>query len=69
MRMPCLKHRPQRDAVITLPQEASNPGETGAAGAPSSIERVVIIVMENHTFDNHFGAFPGAAGITEPASE
>ncbi len=26
------------------------------------IEHVVIIVKENHTFDNYFGAFPGADG-------
>jgi transposase InsO family protein len=25
-----------------------------------AIEHVVIIVKENHTFDNYFGAFPGA---------
>ena len=27
-----------------------------------SIEHVVIIVKENHTFDNYFGRFPGADG-------
>ncbi len=27
------------------------------------IEHVVIIVKENHTFDNYFGTFPGANGI------
>jgi phospholipase C len=27
-----------------------------------AIEHVVIIVKENHTFDNYFGAFPGADG-------
>ena len=26
------------------------------------IEHVVIIVKENHTFDNYFGTFPGANG-------
>jgi phospholipase C len=26
------------------------------------IEHVVIIVKENHTFDHHFGTFPGADG-------
>ena len=28
------------------------------------IEHVVIIVKENHTFDNYFGTFPGADGVT-----
>jgi len=30
------------------------------------VEHVVIIVKENHTFDNYFGTFPGANGITLP---
>ncbi len=30
------------------------------------IKHVVVIMMENHTFDNLFGRFPGANGITEP---
>ncbi len=32
--------------------------------APSPIQHVVIIVKENHTFDNYFGSFPGANGVT-----
>ncbi len=30
----------------------------------SKIQHVVIIVKENHTFDNYFGTFPGANGNT-----
>jgi phospholipase C len=30
----------------------------------SPIQHVVIIVKENHTFDNYFGTFPGAEGTT-----
>jgi phospholipase C len=30
------------------------------------IEHVIIIVKENHTFDNYFGTFPGAVGATLP---
>jgi phospholipase C len=30
------------------------------------IQHVVIIVKENHTFDNYFGTFPGAAGVPLP---
>jgi phospholipase C len=30
------------------------------------IQHVVIIFKENHTFDNYFGAFPGAAGAKLP---
>jgi len=36
-------------------------------GQPTTpISHVVIIMMENHTFDNMFGRFPGANGISEP---
>jgi len=30
------------------------------------IQHVVIITKENHTFDNYFGAYPGAAGAALP---
>jgi len=33
---------------------------------PGKIQHVVIIVKENHTFDNYYGTFPGADGVTEP---
>ncbi len=35
-----------------------------AAAGVSPIEHVIIIVKENHTFDNYFGRFPGAEGAT-----
>jgi phospholipase C len=34
--------------------------------AQNSIEHVVIILRENHTFDNYFGTFPAANGVTLP---
>jgi phospholipase C len=34
----------------------------------SPIEHVVIIVKENHGYDNYFGAYPGGDGQTLPAS-
>ena len=33
-----------------------------------TIEHVVVVVRENHTFDNYFGAFPGAQGVKLPAA-
>jgi phospholipase C len=33
------------------------------------IEHVVIVVKENHTFDNYFGSFPGANGQTLPPAQ
>src|SRR5947209_7813956 len=32
------------------------------APTKSPIKRVVVVVMQNHSFDNLFGAFPGAEG-------
>ena len=33
------------------------------------IEHVVLIIKENHTFDNYFGTFPGANGVHLPAAQ
>ena len=30
------------------------------------LQHIIIIVKENHTFDNYFGTFPGATGATLP---
>ncbi|HEY6862301.1 MAG TPA: alkaline phosphatase family protein [Burkholderiales bacterium] len=38
------------------------------AKAKRAIEHVVIIVKENHGFDNYFGTFPGADGAALPRS-
>jgi phospholipase C len=32
--------------------------------APTAIQHTVVILQENHTFDNYFGTFPGADGVT-----
>jgi len=34
----------------------------------SPIRHVVIIVKENHGYDNYFGTFPGGNGVALPAS-
>jgi len=34
--------------------------------AANPIQHVVVIMQENHTFDNYFGNFPGVNGVTEP---
>ena len=36
-----------------------------AAPKPNPIKHVVVIVKENHTFDNYFGTFPGAEGTAK----
>src|SRR5207237_10303443 len=47
--------------MATMKQPASGP-------ASGKIDHVVIIIKENHTFDNYFGTFPGANGMTMPRS-
>ena len=37
-------------------------GTVSTGGIP--IKHIVVVVKENHTFDNYFGSFPGAEGIT-----
>ncbi len=38
---------------------------TGGGGSVSTpIQHIVVIVKENHTFDNYFGSFPGVEGTT-----
>jgi phospholipase C len=41
---------------------------TGQLAAATPIQHVVVIMMENHTFDNMFGRFPGANGVLLPAA-
>jgi phospholipase C len=42
------------------------------ASAPGRIDHLVVVMQENHTFDNYFGTFPGAdgipAGVCQPRS-
>ena len=36
----------------------------GAVNYTTPLRHVIVIVKENHTFDNYFGSFPGAEGTT-----
>ena len=38
--------------------------DEAALATPMPIQHVVVVVKENHTFDNYFGSFPGAEGTT-----
>ena len=61
-------------AACESPLSATPPGAPDAPIAPVGggsdapvaipIKHVVVIVKENHTFDNYFGSFPGAEGIS-----
>ncbi|HUI01197.1 MAG TPA: alkaline phosphatase family protein [Nitrososphaerales archaeon] len=48
--------------LVLLPAvQPAAAASVGMVGNP--IQHVVVIFQENHTFDNYFGAFPGANGI------
>jgi len=49
-------------AVSALPRPAS------AATSGFPIKHVVVIVEENHTFDNYFGTYPGVNGLANAAA-
>jgi len=41
------------------------PATQARATAPTPIQHVVVIMQENHTFDNFFGHFPRAHGLSD----
>ena len=47
-------------ALVACPANAATLGD---------VKHIVIILKENHTFDNYFGLFPGADGTTVGAYE
>jgi phospholipase C len=59
----------------TAPYDSATSGDHDAPSSPlvdappaprkMPIKHVVVIVKENHTFDNYFGSFPGADGISQ----
>ena len=40
------------------------PNDDGGAAIPTNIRYVIVLVKENHTFDNYFTGFPGAESAT-----
>jgi len=52
------------------PKPKPQPGGPGGKGGGTAgpIEHVVLIIKENHSFDNYFGTLPGANGVTLPRS-
>jgi len=49
---------------VAQPDAGNGDGASDAAVVPIPIKHVVVVVKENHTFDNYFGSFPGAEGTT-----
>src|SRR5438445_4642266 len=50
--------------LILLPAAQPSLAATLAENGANPIKHVVILFQENHTFDNYFGTFPGANGIS-----
>jgi phospholipase C len=48
------------------PGESQPHAKTNSATAPASspISKIVVVLQENHTFDNYFGSYPGADGTS-----
>src|SRR5207237_336035 len=55
------KKEPARKSQATTKRRPKGSGGTSSSEGP--IEHVVLIIKENHSFDNYFGTFPGARGI------
>src|ERR1700716_4578997 len=59
MRKPVTTHK-----STAKKRKPPTPSPSPSPRAKGPIQHVVIIVKENHTFDNYFGRFPGANGVT-----
>src|SRR5579885_990439 len=53
------------DATTNPPPPPFDAGGGQVGPLVTPIKHVVVIVKENHTFDNYFGSFPGAEGTTK----
>jgi phospholipase C len=58
----------QQDASSTPDARDGARDASVDAPRPIPIKHVVVVVKENHTFDNYFGSFPGADGIAHIAT-
>ena len=50
------------DAAPIDKSDAENPPDASVQPIKYPIDHIVVMVKENHTFDNYFGSFPGAEG-------
>ena len=57
--------RPMKTAALALLLTATLYGFQGFAAEPAAtpIEHMIVLMQENHSFDNYFGTYPGADGI------
>lgn len=54
-------------AVAMLPEQLRSTVVTPSGNSAGNIEHVVLMMMENRSFDHYFGAMPGVRGFADPA--
>jgi phospholipase C len=54
--------------ILTGAQASQGPGPNGNIGALAGINHLVVIYDENHSFDNLYGQFPGANGLSNASA-
>jgi phospholipase C len=54
-------------AVAMLPEQLRSTVVTPAANTVADVKHVVLMMMENRSFDHYFGAMPGVRGFADPA--
>ncbi len=52
-------------SALAAPAETGGPAATAVDAALARVEHVVVIYGENRSFDNLYGAFPGADGVAQ----
>jgi len=52
-----------------LASPVASPVATGVTPDAVPIDHIIVIFLENHTFDNLYGLFPGANGLTGPGAD
>ena len=50
-------------AVFSLFVAAAVPAAADSPPTTTPIKHFVVLMQENHTFDNYFGTYPGANGL------
>ena len=56
---------PDRWRAPCSPRRPAPPAAPPTAGPPTAtpIKHFIVLMQENHSFDNYFGTYPGADGI------
>ncbi len=50
--------------ILALPMAGTTPAAAQSGNGPNTpIQHFIVVMQQNHTFDNYFGTYPGANGI------